>query len=399
MSQKKKILMVIRLIGGRSGGAERIYCELASQFASRDYDVTCVHFDYKDVPIFYPIDKRVNVINLAPIYKSLGHRVVNFVSNAKYIIFPNEIRNRIRWRLRNKMFVDQLTSVMKSINPDVAISFLPPANTPTLLAGNRSGVKVIPTNHNVPIEDYASNGRWDQNPVDKRLRLEALKYSAANHVLFEKFADWFRKEIRKKTVSIPNYISSTIVGKKIPTQREKRVIGVGRLASVKNYEELIVAWKEVYDKHPDWELDIFGIGPEKSRLEKLIRNLRIETVCHIRGHTHQIGDALISSSIFCHPAHFEGFGLAPAEGLAVGLPVVCYSDCEGVNQFVDDSNGKLVDRKEGARGLANAINYLIENEDERQRLSQNALKIRKKYSMERFVFAWIELIEKINVEK
>ena len=81
------------------------------------------------------------------------------------------------------------------------------------------------------------------------------------------------------------------------------------------------------------------------------------------------------------------------------MPVVCYSDCEGVNQFVDDSNGKLVDRKEGARGLANAINYLIENEDERQRLSQNALKIRKKYSMERFVFAWIELIEKINVEK
>src|SRR5690606_29171950 len=38
----KRVTIVIRLLVNRSGGAERIYCELANMLAARDYEVTCL---------------------------------------------------------------------------------------------------------------------------------------------------------------------------------------------------------------------------------------------------------------------------------------------------------------------------------------------------------------------
>jgi len=66
---------------------------------------------------------------------------------------------------------------------------------------------VIPTNHNVPERDFADPERWDQNPVDKKLRRAMLRRAARVHVLFPAFADWFPADVRRKVIAIPNYVA------------------------------------------------------------------------------------------------------------------------------------------------------------------------------------------------
>ena len=101
------------------------------------------------------------------------------------------------------------------------------------------------------------------------------------------------------------------------------------------------------------------------------------------------------AAILCHPAEFEGFGLAPAEALALKMPVVAFADCPGVNQFVADGvNGIMADRAGGAEALAAALDRLIVDGALRQRLGDNGPASVATFTEEHFADAWVELIER-----
>ena len=102
-------------------------------------------------------------------------------------------------------------------------------------------------------------------------------------------------------------------------------------------------------------------------------------------------------SIFCHPAYFEGFGLSVAEALALRMPVVAFSDCAGVNEFVFDGyNGLMVERAGGAQALATALKRLIEDEGLRRRLGDNGPESVARFTEERYAQGWIDLIEELT---
>src|SRR5690606_15051121 len=130
---------------------------------------------------------------------------------------------------------------------NLAISILPPANTATLLAAAKTGVMVIACNHNVPEQDYCNPKRWSGNQIDRRLRLSTLDEASAIHVLFPAFGEWFPKHLHDRIVAIPNYISPSIKWSVPSPPKEKTILGVGRLAEVKNYMSLIRAWAPIAD--------------------------------------------------------------------------------------------------------------------------------------------------------
>src|SRR5689334_6682478 len=75
---RAKILMVIRLLNGRAGGAERLFCDAASAFGEAGYDVTVLYCDPREEPPVYPISPKVTRLNLwsksarrAPWYRAL----------------------------------------------------------------------------------------------------------------------------------------------------------------------------------------------------------------------------------------------------------------------------------------------------------------------------------------
>ena len=66
----KHIAIVIKLLNRKSGGAERLYCELANKLSAMGYQVSCLIYENGDVEPFYHLDNRVNFINLYVRFKN-----------------------------------------------------------------------------------------------------------------------------------------------------------------------------------------------------------------------------------------------------------------------------------------------------------------------------------------
>lgn len=398
-ARRARIYLVIRLLHGRAGGAERLFCETANLFAEQGgHDVTCLYCDSSEGEPFYPISSQVRLVNLRRRgnRRALGYRALDAIGKR----YPARRELAVaHWLSRNLFFVRRLAEAFRAGAPDVVISYLPPANTPSLIAGALARVPVIPTNHNVPEKDYDDSARWDQNPIDRRLRLAMLRRAARVHVLFPGFADWFPEGIREKVVAIPNFVSPELDGLELPERREPIVVAAGRLAAVKGYGLLVDAWARVADELPGWRVRIYGEGEERRGLEARIRELGLERSVELMGRTSHMKGAYLGGAVFAHPARHEGFGLAVAEALRSGLPVVAFADCPGVNELVaHEHNGLLVERAGGVEAYAAALKRLATDDALRARLAANAPGSMRPYAKERYLERWNEVIRDVRAQ-
>lgn len=395
------IALVIRRLIGRSGGAQRLYCELADMLADAGYQVACLHYDEREGAPPFPMRHRIERINLAPAKTgTISHLHTKALSLLRRTPV-GRLTNGFLWARVNGHFIGQLAQFYRHRQPALVIGFLPPANTAALAASRVVDVPVIVTNHSVPAEDYLSPRRWDPNPVDRKLRLELLAHATRIHVLSRAFAGWFPRELRDRIVVIPNYVSPGLgPAPQSPVVRKKTILAVGRLVETKNYGVLLEAWGRLAPRFPDWQVVIYGDGPQAGLLRSKIEAMRLNARVVLAGVRADIGRAYAEASIFCHPALFEGFGLVAAEALAAGLPVVAFADCEGLNEFLRDGyNGVLVDRSSGVRGLADGLERLIQDEDLRTRLGANGPASVAAYTPEAYRDAWLELVRDVIEER
>ena len=72
----------------------------------------------------------------------------------------------------------------------------------------------------------------------------------------------------------------------------KRVVAAGRLESQKGFDLLIAAWARVAAAHPDWELRIYGSGPRRDDLRRMILDRGLYGSILLMGRTRHMGEAL-----------------------------------------------------------------------------------------------------------
>lgn len=179
------------------------------------------------------------------------------------------------------------------------------------------------------------------------------------------------------------------------------LIYVGRLGEEKNIAELITGMVSLKDEKVS--LLIVGDGPDKLRLQELVKKLDLEKsviftgmVPHVEvGSYYHLGDVFVSASTS------ETQGLTYLEALAASRPLVCrYDSClDGVvldseNGFVYDSVQTLVDR----------VRLLMNNKKLRMKMGRKAEEVVKsKYSVKNlltiflFVIMVIKLLTKSNL--
>jgi len=146
----------------------------------------------------------------------------------------------------------------------------------------------------------------------------------------------------------------------VPTPRAGGTSGiatVGRLTRQKRLDLLLRAMPHLAD--PSLSLRIVGDGPERPHLEHLAATLGIATRVRFVGAVapDAVGDAVAGADVFAFPARGEGFGLAVAEALGLGIPVVVAEDGGGVMDIVTSEAGRIV-RADDPRALARAIDAL-----------------------------------------
>ena len=104
-----------------------------------------------------------------------------------------------------------------------------------------------------------------------------------------------------------------------------RLVAVGSVAPRKAYDDLVCALAGVGG---DWRLQIVGsltLAPDCARaLEQRVADLGLSSRIALAGAqpAHVVADCFRSADVFVTASHFEGYGMAIAEAVARGLPVV-----------------------------------------------------------------------------
>lgn len=142
------------------------------------------------------------------------------------------------------------------------------------------------------------------------------------------------KVLRKSGVSTAsifvsgNAVDLSLIDKTKPCAEERRFDGVfvGRIAKEKGVFDLLKAWEQVVKVRRNAKLLVIGSGLELSVLKEKIAVLGLEKNVMTRGRCgeNELYGLLKSSRCFVFPSLLEGWGIAVAEALACGLPVVAY---------------------------------------------------------------------------
>jgi glycosyltransferase involved in cell wall biosynthesis len=104
------------------------------------------------------------------------------------------------------------------------------------------------------------------------------------------------------------------------------ILGVGRLDRQKDFPTLIHAFAAVR-RQREARLLILGEGPERNRLESLLRELDLTTHARLPGFVSNPFSYMARASVFVLSSAWEGMPGALIQGMACGAPVVA-TDCE-----------------------------------------------------------------------
>lgn len=166
-------------------------------------------------------------------------------------------------------------------------------------------------------------------------------------------------------------IAGIVAAAEVPTLRRELslragpVIGcVGRLRKEKGQTLLLQAFAEVLKQHSPATLLLVGDGPDRGVLERQAKQLGVfNNVCFYgRCEPEDVYRMLAVMDLVAVPSLFEGFGLAAAEAMAAGRPVVA-SAVDGLAEVVvDGQTGTLVPPGDPG-ALAAALVQLLKDPD------------------------------------
>jgi len=128
-----------------------------------------------------------------------------------------------------------------------------------------------------------------------------------------------------------------------PSEEESDIVFAGRLIKDKNVDVLIKAISLIKREISDIKCIIIGDGPEKEKLMKLAKELRVENNVKFAGFLENHDDVIAymkSSKVFVLPSTREGFGIVALEANACGLPVVTVNhERNAACDFINGENG------------------------------------------------------------
>jgi len=165
-------------------------------------------------------------------------------------------------------------------------------------------------------------------------------------------------------------------------KHEKYILSYGRLDESKGFDDLIKAYAEI--NVFGLKLKIAGAGPDKTHLEKLIKDLCLEDKVELVGQKtrEEIIDLIRNAKavINCSKLH-ETFGLTVLEAMALGKPVVA-SKVGAISELIDDGNNGLLYQVSDAGDLKNQLARILCDEKFRNRLGAAAKLTASAYTAE-----------------
>ncbi|AIQ11557.1 glycosyltransferase family 4 protein [Paenibacillus durus] len=160
-------------------------------------------------------------------------------------------------------------------------------------------------------------------------------------------------------------------------QKDFNVLLVGRLAEWKGQHILLEAAKKLQDngRIKFWLAGdaLFGEDEYKKKLLATIERERLTNVT-LLGHVEDIQGLMQQADLLVHTSITpEPFGQVIVEGMAAGLPVIASNEGGPVEIVVPGETGLLIQPGDPAI-LTEAINWMVEHPQERERMAEAGIK-------------------------
>lgn len=358
----------------QAGGAERVMAQLCNHLARKGHEVTLVTLSPTSETSFYEVSSTVRRQPLGRVTEGTGlARIVRVLA-----------------------WIAALRRALTALRPDVVISFVDLTNVMALLATTGLKLPVIVSERIDPAAYAHRLSRLDRN-------LRRLIYPRASRIVVQtkRAARFFDRFPPDKIVTIPNPVPQsnlTAQPDRASADGRFRIIGVGRLDHQKGFDILIDSFAILAAQFPDWDVVIFGQGPDRAALLNQVEAHGLDERIKLMGVSKDVASESARSHLMAFPSRYEGFPNALSEAMAVGLPAIAFNRVSGVEDLViNHETGLLVDWDQSKLAsptspFADGLRKLMTEAELRTRLGAGG-KIRiQQYSPEIIFRQWEELI-------
>lgn len=337
--------------------------------------------------------------------KSLTHRLkkVSVIEvNVQYYTKDSKGLHAALWDIykMRKVHKQRLETFLENINPDVIIAsgvlmkyFLPSLK----LSSHPVFIRELHSNRDYSIQAATSWREkmiaWGSYIYDYYWRIR--EYDQIVVLTKSEKHGWWK--YWKKVVVMPNPITHWTG---LVSEGNARVaITGGRLARMKNFSGLINIWAKVIQYHPDWILQIWGVGETREELEDQIKNRGLSESVFLMGYTDEMGVEMSKASLFVFTSLSESFSLVTLEAMSVGIPTVVYECPGGIRYVVKDGETGFLVLMNDEDAFVEKVCMLIENEEMRKNMGQAALKESEHYKLDGIIQRWMTLFQELLAKK
>ena len=224
------------------------------------------------------------------------------------------------------------------------------------------------------------------NYFEKRLILKLLQQHKVTFVgISEHTVEYMNKVLPKhaQIVKLLNAIDTQRFHAAPESPRSNELTMIGSLVPKKNQQLAIHVVADLIKRGIPIQLNLLGEGSEREKLEEVTQQLNLAEYIFFQGNVDDPERFLKNSVLYIHTARYEPFGLVILEAMAAGLPVVCTDGGGNRDLIRNGENGFILDT-ENPEELADKIEYLLTNAEQRIRMGSNAQRFAQDYDIQAY---------------
>lgn len=303
-NKRKKILFIHETLHG--GGAEKVFVDLIRRFDRENYDVSLL------------------------LLKGIGVHMSSLPSWLRTLVLykaKTSLVHKVRWHFRGSrdlMLKRDLNKILQDESFDTIVSFLEgPAMKAHYFIMERAKRNVSWVHVNLEVN------HWTRY-MFRNTAEEAAMYSEMDEIAFvsqgalDAFVHKFG--VKRPMRVIPNVIDNEAIRLRaneevIPTSKFT-IINVGRLASQKRQDRLILTAKLLKAMGLDFEVWILGTGPMEQELKSMAKKEGVANEVKFLGFQTNPYTYIKAADMFLLTSDTEGWPTVICEALSLGCPVV-----------------------------------------------------------------------------
>jgi glycosyltransferase involved in cell wall biosynthesis len=250
-----------------------------------------------------------------------------------------------------------------------------------VIAGTRAGLNVMLAHHGprrsvrIAQEHLTLDGH---RPALRGRLLGCYPLLDAIVTVTEADAEAHRRRLAGIRVeAIPNSVPQP--GRHPHDEGSRVVVAAGRFEPTKRFDLLVDAFAEVARVRPDWRLHLYGDGPCLGLVRERVERHGLRHTVRLMGTNPAMEEVWAAGAIAVVSSDAESFGMTLVEAMRSGLPVVS-TDCPlGPREIIHEGEDGLLVPVGNRRALAEALLYLINDDERRARMAGTARRAARRF--------------------